>query len=422
MYKIYLKQAIQILKQNMFMSIIAIVGTALAITMIMAIIVSEQIKNISVAPEINRNRTYYISAEYSGVENGSRSLSSIHYETVWNYIYNMEIPEIVSAYMGASQKYKNPVKVEGERKLHEFTIRATDAAYWKILSIPAINGRHYTQEEFESGMNHAVISRSTARKLFGDMDPIGKIIDVEFRPYNVIGIVDDVSPVFTIAYSEIWIPYTSEPHYTNVGAYHVMLLASSTKDYPAIYEELRNVEKKIKSDKSLDYEYLNGPFNHKIAITDPYKYSEEEVTEEVKIANRKMIFILCLLILIPALNLTGISLSRIRKRTSEIGVRKAFGAKKHIILIQVLYETLITSLIGGIMGLGLSYLVVVYLKDWLLKLPSGSAIPLNTLLSPMVFIAVFIICILISLLSAGIPAYKASKVNIINSINQNERK
>ncbi len=63
MYKIYFKQAIEMLKQNRFISIITIAGTALAIMMIMVIIVSESIKNTSIPPENNRDRTLYLKQE-----------------------------------------------------------------------------------------------------------------------------------------------------------------------------------------------------------------------------------------------------------------------------------------------------------------------------------------------------------------------
>lgn len=79
------------------------------------------------------------------------------------------------------------------------------------------------------------------------------------------------------------------------------------------------------------------------------------------------------MLLIPALNLSGFSLSRIRKRMAEIGIRKAFGAKRHVILIQVLYENLITTLIGGVIGLGLSYGIVFGMRKWLLGIPPTAA-------------------------------------------------
>ena len=60
MYRIYFKQSLLMLKQNKFISAIAIIGTALAIMMIMTIIVANEIKGISSTPEINRERTLHI--------------------------------------------------------------------------------------------------------------------------------------------------------------------------------------------------------------------------------------------------------------------------------------------------------------------------------------------------------------------------
>lgn len=73
----------------------------------------------------------------------------------------------------------------------------------------------------------------------------------------------------------------------------------------------------------------------------------------------------------PAVNLTGFSLSRMRKRMSEIGIRKAFGAKRHVILFQVLYENMLTSLIGGLLGLILSYPMVLLAAPLAAGHPAG---------------------------------------------------
>ena len=131
-----------------------------------------------------------------------------------------------------------------------------------------------------------------------------------------------------------------------------------------------------------------------------------------------MFLIFTVLLLIPAVNLSSLSLSRVKKRTEEIGVRKAFGARKYVILIQVLYENFITTLVGGIIGLLLSYIVIIWLKDWLLGVDSESFISVGTLISAPIFIAVFVICFLLNLLSAGIPAYQASKTRVIDSLNR----
>ena len=134
--------------------------------------------------------------------------------------------------------------------------------------------------------------------------------------------------------------------------------------------------------------------------------------------HRRLVLIVIILLMVPAVNLSGFSLSGMKKRNEEIGIRKAFGAKKYTILTQVLYENMITSIIGGIIGLVLSYFTISWLKQWLLGVDSDATIPLTTLASVPVFFSAFMACILLNLLSSGLPAYRASRMKIIDSITQ----
>lgn len=414
--KVYFRQAIQILRQNMLMSTIAILGTALAITMIMTIVVSEEIQNASVAPEINRDRTYYLTREAVRDTAGSSWSSNIQYETYRDNLREMQTPEYVSALGGGNFKLGIPGK---EEKINGFA-NLTDANYWRILAFNFKEGRSYTEEEFTSGVKYVVLSDKTHRELGKGESLMGKEIMLNENPYHVIGIVEDVPKVFKNAAADIWIPYTSTGR-ENFGLTTVLLLARQNSDYLAIYDEVREIEKKYSITNGSRTIDLPGPTNHKIFASKFYGSSSDDLEEHINVQRRKKLFIFTILLLVPAINLSGFSLSRIKKRMSEIGVRKAFGAKKYVILIQVLYENLITSLIGGIIGLIASYIVVFYMRDWLLGIPPDNAIPIGTLVSPWIFVAVFVICILINLLSSGIPAWRASRMNITNSLNQNDR-
>lgn len=419
MYKIYFRQAIQLLLQNKLMSIIAILGTALAITMIMTIIVTEEIKNINVPPEVHRDRTLYIPYQITrNSSGGGQNSGYLTYETVHQYLKRLEQPEYVSAVNQHVEEFN--INPEGVDEDIEATVRITDAAYWKILSFTFIQGRPFTEEEFQSGMPYAVITESTARKLFKDEDTLGKSIEIDYTPFRIIGIVKDVSQVFKHAYGNVWIPYTSSDDYKELP-YGIMLLARDSKEFDVISQEVRDLEKKYKIENSGNQLFLKGPENNQVYNMDMWAENVDEMETNITLQKRKKIFIFIILLLIPALNLSGISLSRIKKRIAEIGVRKAFGVKKYVILIQVLYENLITSLIGGLIGLLLSYGIIFWLREWLLRVPENTLIPLNTLVSPLIFLTVFVICVLMNLLSAGLPAWKASRLVIINSINQNEK-
>lgn len=415
MIKLYFKQAIEMLKQNTFFSIISILGTALAIMMIMAILVSDEVKNINIAPEINRDRTLYMSFETKkDTVQGSSWAGSISYDVFKNYISLLETPELISG----QTKKNTQVGMEGSSETIPATIMLTDVAFWKILKFTFLEGKPFGEEEFQSGIRDAVLSERVARKLFKGEKAIGQTIRITHQHYRVVGIVQDVSPVFKMAAADIWIPYTS----TKIsGVQDVMLLVKDPKDITVIQNEIKKLERKYQDTEAPMQLSLRGPETHKVHEMGLWGNTNEEMNENVKIRNRKIGFILIIILLVPAINLSGLNLSRIKKRTPEIGVRKAFGAKRHIILIQVLCENLITSFIGGIIGLLLSYLVIFQMRDWLLGIPSDSMIPMSTLISVPVLVAVFIVCILVNILSAAIPAYRASRMKIIHSLTNNEK-
>ncbi|GKG71725.1 ABC transporter permease [Parabacteroides sp. AM58-2XD] len=420
MYRIYFKQSLLMLKQNKFISAIAIIGTALAIMMIMTIIVADEIKGISSTPEINRERTLHINYQVKkDTTKNSWQAGTLSYDVVKDYLYPLKTPRYVSAVNSVDPKRPSTlVSREGSSEIINAGQRLTDATYWKIFSFSFIKGRPFNEGEFNSGISVAVVSETLAKKAFKGETALGQTILVNFKPYRIIGIVKDVSPVFKRAYGDLWVPYSSlkkENLY-----FDVVIMAEKTSDFAAITAEVRNMEKKYNIENVPWTLFMKGPLDNQFYQKDIWGNSVEDITKSITIQNRKMIFILLILLLIPAINLSGLSLSRMKKRTEEIGIRKAFGAKRYTILIQVLFENLITSLIGGVIGLILSYVVVFRMRDWLLDIPSGSTIQVNTLISIPVLLAVFAVCLVINLLSAGIPAYRASRMKIINSLNQND--
>ena len=423
MYKTYFRQAVGMLKQNPFISVISILGTALAIMMIMTMIVTDGIQNASVAPENKRDRTLYlVSFAERDTSNGKSSMyasGGLPYEIMKNYVVPaLKTPELTVA----TSDMNAVVKREGTNDASYQMIQTTDADYWKLYTHTFTEGKPYGQEDFESGLLVAVISETTAKTLFKGEDPIGKNIEINFIPYRVGGIVQDVSPLFQMAAGRIWIPYTSKPGYEQ-AYYNVMLLAANVSDFPKIRQEVNEAKRKLDFEKSPKFVDFSGARTHRVLVTVRDRgTTSEAVNDRIQKTRRRTVFLFAVMLLVPALNLSGFSLSRIRKRMAEIGIRKAFGAKRHVILIQVLYENLITTLIGGVIGLGLSYGIVFGMRKWLLGIPADGSLPLNALVSGTTSLAIFVVCLVLNLISAGAPAYRASRMNIVDSLHQNNKK
>jgi len=422
MYKVYIKQALQMLKEDKVISIITILGTALAITMIMVVILTHRIKTANIGPEVNRERTMYI--QYFKEEKKKQNNININPITINNYKQYLErltIPEKISMIA----KSQSDVSAEGSDIYNRADVKYTDAAYWNIYSLSFIAGKPFTNEEFQSGIPVAVISKSLALKLFNKTtEIIGNTLILNKKPYKVIGLVKDVSALCNRAYAQIWIPYTSDSYYSNsdMNGYEVVVLAKNKSDFSEIKSEVRRSEisNTIEPEDEKKVSFI-GPFSiEELLIKTDNMNSDNPDLMKVRI---RYYLTLAILLLIPAINLSGFSLFKILNRISEIGIRKAFGANKKTILMQVLYENFLTSLIGGIIGLILSSLAVNLVKDrlfgqerWEVQFLGENTIPVSAFISPWVFFYVILACILLNLLSSGIPAWRASRLNIVEAI------
>ena len=111
-------------------------------------------------------------------------------------------------------------------------------------------------------------------------------------------------------------------------------------------------------------------------------------------------------------------------RMEEIGVRKAYGAANRQIITQVLWENMLLTLLGGLAGLLLSYLIVVTSSNWILTLFDSfvmnpgreMTITFEMLFNPVVFGSALLFCVLLNLISALIPTVWSLRRNIISCI------
>ena len=117
------------------------------------------------------------------------------------------------------------------------------------------------------------------------------------------------------------------------------------------------------------------------------------------------------------------TLSRMRKRMSEIGVRKAFGATANVLLRQVFYENLLLTLIAGAVGMLFSYACTFLLNDFLFSNSENRAqigetsLSADMLFSPWIFLAAFIFCLLLNLLSASMIISLGRPLDMKNVVN-----
>ena len=207
-----------------------------------------------------------------------------------------------------------------------------------------------------------------------------------------------------------------------MGMAAVFILGKSKDDFPTICQEADHLKEVFMAGHpNFDLLYRGQPDTYFVAAQRLSSNNPPAVKEAV----REYVLTLLVFLIVPAVNLSGLTLSRMRKRLSEMGVRKAFGASRRELMVQVLSENMLYSLLGGILGLVLSYLATFLLGGMLFSIDfvadgvsDLTTLCVDLLFDPAVFMLAFLSCFLLNLLSAAIPAWRITRTNIVDAINE----
>lgn len=431
MYKVYLKQAMQMLRQNKFFSIIYITGTGLAITMVMILAILYYFRTGNIAPETNRDRMLVIQHgkilnKTEGQGNGSSRLS---YPTIKECFYSMQTPEAVTAILPIGEQTEF-IQTPGSDEVYNGLVMGTDVAFWKIFQFRFLVGKPYTEEEFTSGIRKAVVSESLARRLFNTSDATGKTFLLNFEEYQVSGVVEDVPSIAQFCYAEMWIPFTNRPSQIQgskwcdfiLGHMQLYILAKKPGDFDAIRREAEENCRRY----SANIPQYNFVLNEQPdTVLRAWLRTDSFASPKFMKLFIQIFSVIFLLLLVPSINLTGMTASRMKKRMEELGIRKAFGAQNRTLLLQILYENLLLTLLGGLIGLLISYGLIFMLKGWLLgnydwdgsSLTASIDLSPGMLINPAIFGYTLIFCLILNLMSALVPAWRALRRPIVDALN-----
>lgn len=419
MIKQYLKQAFASLRETPLVSTISILGTTLSIAMIMVVVLLFQIKLVGYSPESNRGRMLYVYGTAarkivgSGGNNGNASARVMN-----ECYYVLQTPEAVTGYTDDSR----PISLPGKRLFEEYTIKYTDPAFWKVFDFTFTAGHPFTEADFRSALPVAVVSNQLATTLFGSEDAIGKEVVINDVNHRIAGVVKTVSKAAKDAYAHAWIPYTVNPLYMQPlnegvsGYFTVVMLARSSRDFDAICTELNtNIQRFNTGQKEYSLGFVNGsgPIDRMdIAIGNNGFFQTATMADYLLDTGTLLLFLL----LVPALNLVSVIQSSVQKRSGEFGLRRAFGSSRLKLIVQVLSENMIVTLLGGMAGLLLSVGLLQLGKTFLLY---GSDIVLDAsmIFKPVFFVSALCFAALLNLFSAFIPAWRASKKQIVEALN-----
>ena len=391
-----------------------IIGIAAIITIVSTIKgTNEQIKenligagNNVVTVQLNQSG-YAYDMSWSSIPAGVRTIT----ERTRQEIEDINGAEKVSLYTArnyAEQVYYQNSQFNGE-------VYGIDTHYLSVYGYQVKSGRGFTESDYKNFRKVALVDTTAVTTLFGGESPVGEAIELQGDVFTVVGVValsDDFTPTINTindyylyadtSSGSIYLPSAVWPTaYQFDEPQNVAIKVANTDVMTTVGQKAAEIltEKQI-VDKESDFDYRSQDMLEQA----------QQLQSMSESTNAQLIWIASISLLVGGIGVMNIMLVSVTERTSEIGLKKALGARKRRIRMQFLTEAAVLTSLGGIIGV-VSGIGLAELISNMMQVPV--AIDVTAILISVVFST------LIGVIFGLLPAIKAANMNPIEALRRN---
>ena len=397
-------------------SVLTMLGVIIGIASIIAIIstikgTNEQImQNLIGAGNNNVNVQLYQGDQEFYMEAGAPdNVSPISQEQIDEI---MQIDAVADASFYNQRTYVDNITA-GVNTLSSGGIRGIDMHYLSTVGLVVYKGRPFMNSDYKYFRKITLLDETAANILFPGKDPIGQVLEIQGEPFIVVGLVqkaDSFQPV--IENLQDYETYTSEESgqllipdavwsvvYNYDEPQNCVVRAASTEQMSTVGKAVEKVMQKS----------VTGSRDN-----DSVKYQAEDLMEKARnkqeLANSTsslLIWIALISLLVGGIGVMNIMLVSVTERTSEIGLKKALGARNNRILVQFLTEAVVLTGMGGIIGV-ISGIILAAVISHVAGTPMAISVP-------WIFISV-LVSMGIGVVFGLLPSVNAARLNPIDAL------
>ncbi len=296
----------------------------------------------------------------------------------------------------------NRAKVKrGNKGLRRVTIGGATANFIDIVDIEVAEGRSFTQMEYERRNQVAFVGPTIVEELLPGIDPLGKTIKINGRNFTIIGVAKKRGSFLGNNQDN----FAMIPLSTHIKLFgrpknnlNLMVKAASIEGLTDTEDQVRAI---LRARRGVKY---NDDDDFSILTADNILAFVNNITQAARVA---LVAISSIALVVGGIVIMNIMMVSVSERTREIGIRKSIGARRKNILMQFLFEALILSVGGGLIGTALGIVLAIVL---------GSQISLPVTPSLMAIITGITISTCVGVFFGMYPAMKASKLDPIEAL------
>ncbi len=409
----YLKFAWKVLLRRPFFTAISLFGVSFTLMVLLVVLSMLDDAGGNHAPELRADRLLYVTGVMQRWKGGGWSNSPVSLDFYRRYVRTLRTPEMVAL---TSQTNSMTGFADG----HSLTLDVayTDGNFWRVHDFTFLAGRPFSNAEADEGAHVCVLNAHSARAFFGTTAGVtGREIELGALHYRVAGVVPDVPTVHLFSSADVWVPYRLNAESFGksalFGPYTAIILARRSADVPAIRAEYQHAIRIIplpEPQHTLGIYSFADPALASL-VRSVFGHNQDADADDGLATFWLLLGVAGLLfMLLPALNLMNLNVTRILERSGEIGVRKAFGASGRALVGQFVVENLVLAAVGGLLGLGLAAGALALIND------SHLFAYANFGLDWRAFFWALGLAVVFGLLSGVYPAWKMSRLPPVEAL------
>ena len=346
-----------------------------------------------------------IQLDYQSVPNGVSTISEYTRRNL------MDIDHVEGVSLYTQRQYSNDVYYQNQS--FSGNVNGIDENYLNVYAYQISVGRPFATSDYTRRHKVALLDEKASVTMFAGEDPIGKTIEIKGEPFQVVGIVAASSKSTKVINS-----YSDYHMYADNGSSGTVMIPNTA--WPIVYQfdEPQNAALRADTTDNMTQvgetasEIINASFptldTSEACYDSPsIKQAAQQLQDLSDSSGKQLIWIAGISLIVGAIGVMNIMLVSVTERTREVGLKKALGAKRGVILGQFLTEASVLTCIGGLIGV-ISGLVLAKIISLLTGTPTAISIPAMLL--------AVLLSIVIGVISGVIPAVKAANLNPIDAL------
>lgn len=278
------------------------------------------------------------------------------------------------------------------------TVYGTTEGYDVIRGYSLSDGRFIAQSDVENRSSVCVIGVEVADELFGQRNVVGESMRIDGRKYTIVGLFEEMGSENGVSQDNmVFIPFSIAQRTfrnTTISTFYANAVSDADED----------IDRAVETLESFMFE-LTG--NEDYYTVTSQTQLLETMTEVSNTLSLMLAGIAGISLLVGGIGIMNIMLVSVSERTREIGIRKAIGAQRLDIMLQFIIEAVAISLTGGLIGVGLAYVIINFVAP---------IIGVTMTSSSMVTLLALGFSILVGIVFGSYPANKAAKLLPIEAL------